>query len=139
MFGLISCRGTGFTGLLFITRIVALSVFPDHRLCRFSISSRHILCRQIRVSRLNISRSPLCRFAKISGHHAISQSSFISGQKISTGLCLVSLLSCISIRHINQELSIIPDHQLCNSIKYQSIMVSHLTGCYVLRVSQFIL
>ena len=73
------------------------------------------------------------RFAKTSGHHAISQSSFISVQKISTGLCLMSLLSCISIRHINKELSIIPDQQLCNGIKYQSIMVSHLTECYVLR------
>ena len=75
----------------------------------------------------------LCRFAKTSGHHAISQSSFISVQKISTGLCLISLLSCISIRHINQELSIIPDHQLCSGIKYHSIKVSHLTKCCVMR------
>ena len=43
----------------------------------------------------------------------------------------MSLLSCISIRHINKELSIIPDHQLCSGIKivkYRGIS-SHRVLC----------
>ena len=82
----------------------------------------------------HISDHRLCRFAKVSWHHAISPDRRLCRfAKISTGSHPISLLLCISVQHIRSRLSIVSYHQLCNDIKYRNIMVSHLAESYELR------
>ena len=109
MFGLISCRGTGFTGLLFITRVVALSVFPDYRLYRFGIS-REILGTGL----------PSCKWYIILTY-PMSANQDITAQYLQITVCVGSPKHQGIMQYLN--------HHLSRFKKYQQGFVSYLYYC----------
>ena len=123
MFGLIPYRDTGFTELLFITRIMALSVFPAHRLCRFSISKR---------ASTQISRSPIISVCRnISDITYISRSPFMSVRQNITAL--------ISYHWASHNRYIYRPYRLSWFFSYPSLPASHDIIISVLRVEKYLI